>query len=54
MIRAGLNLLINTVNNTAISEVWLPDDATYNGRLLGLGNGGWASVHDLSVRLLES
>lgn len=39
---AGLELSLatnKTSGNSAVTEVWLPDD--WNGRILGTGNGGW-------------
>lgn len=31
------------LNDTINAEIWLPDTATWNGRLQSIGGGGWAA-----------
>ncbi|PLB46095.1 putative feruloyl esterase B precursor [Aspergillus steynii IBT 23096] len=34
------------INNSVLFELWLPDNETYNGRYLSVGNGGFAGTVD--------
>jgi len=45
--RTILKILLNPAKGSNINvEIWLPDPAKWNGRLIGLGNGGAASISD--------
>ena len=46
--RTVLKILLNPARGSNINvEIWLPDAAAWNGRMVGLGNGGPAgSIHD--------